>query len=408
MSTHAPLAPSASSRWIACPGSVRLTRNLPDVETEHAALGTFAHEIAAQCLTEGVDAVEKIGEIDLVHECDAEMAEHIQTYLDAVRAVPGKLFVEARVHIADGVWGTADAIVYVAENLDRDRVGPVGQLHVFDFKYGAGIFVPVENNTQLGCYALGALYEFSDRWQDIAEVHLHIVQPRHHLGGHHVSVVAVETIESWGDLGLRPAIEATKRPNAPLVSGEHCRFCDAKPTCPQLRADALASAQHLFAHPEGADDVYLADDETGLVEQAKSPPAPSDLTPDQVSAAISMFPTIELWMKAVREHAYSLANKGTVVPGHKLVDKRGNRKWRSVADVETFLGELYNINIYAPPRLSTPAQMEKLLDKDERSIVESLASKPILGTALVPDSDTRPALNAGDVFTDLPSTEGDA
>jgi len=405
MAAHAPLAPSASARWIACPGSVRLCAGVPDIESEHAALGTFAHEIAATCLKSGRDAASCIGDTDLVHTCDAEMAAHIQTYLDVVRPFAGYpdavLGVEQRVEINDDIWGTADALVYQPE-----RETEPGRLHVFDFKYGAGVFVPVENNAQLGCYALGALLQFSDRWQDISEVHIHIVQPRHHLGGHHHQAVAVEAIETWGALALEPAAVATRAPDAPLAAGDHCRFCDAKPSCPQLRKEALDTAAHLFDHPDGDDRVYVADEKTGIVKAAAAPPAPSELTPDQIAAAISMFPTIEQWMKAVREHAYSLANSGTVVPGHKLVDKQGNRKWRDEGDARAAL-ELFDVDPNAAPKLVSPAAAEKLLGKaDGKSLVNLLAFKPTTGTTLVPDSDTRPALNAGDVFTDLPSPEG--
>lgn len=409
MGAHATLSPSASSRWMACPGSVRLCADVPDIESEHAALGTFAHEIAAKCLEErGDEAFVYFGEADGVHIVDQEMVDAIQDYLDVVHGYAdqpdAQLLVEQRVEINDDIWGTADAIVYQPETLTE-----VGKLHVFDFKYGAGVFVGIENNTQLGCYAVGALFQYSDRWQDISEVHIHIVQPRHHLGGHHTQMVAVETMTTWGTHVLEPAAVATRKDDAPLAAGEHCRFCDAKPTCPQLRSEALETAAHLFEHPDGENGVYIVDTETGVVKAAAAPPAPSDLTPDQIAAALSMFPTIEQWMKAVHAHAYVLANKGTVIPGLKLVDKQGNRKWRDEAETADAL-KLFGVDpfVASDPKLISPAAADKLLGKSDKDLTKLLAFKPTTGTSLVPDSDTRPALNAGDVFTVIPSTDDGA
>ena len=108
MSAHATLAPSSASRWIACPGSVRLTADLPDTESEHAALGTFAHTAAAHCLAESERAETVIGctgfdfhaDGSLDHRVDQEMVDTIQEYLDVVHAVANdytQLLVEQRV-----------------------------------------------------------------------------------------------------------------------------------------------------------------------------------------------------------------------------------------------------------------------------------------------------------------------
>ncbi|SQC97399.1 Protein of uncharacterised function (DUF2800) [Fusobacterium necrophorum subsp. necrophorum] len=43
---HALLGPSSASRWMACPPSVNLTKDMPDTTSEYAAEGSLAHEIA--------------------------------------------------------------------------------------------------------------------------------------------------------------------------------------------------------------------------------------------------------------------------------------------------------------------------------------------------------------------------
>ena len=42
---HAVISPSAADRWIHCPGSVALTKDLEDKGSTYAAEGTLAHSI---------------------------------------------------------------------------------------------------------------------------------------------------------------------------------------------------------------------------------------------------------------------------------------------------------------------------------------------------------------------------
>ena len=156
---HAPLAPSAAHRWIECPGSIPLCSNVPDVESRFAAEGTFAHNIAAECLGADCDAVHFLGTTDGTFTCDEDMAGYVQEYLDEVRALlidGATLMVEERVSLEgliDDCHGTADAIVLSGDGKELD---------VFDFKYGAGIFVGADDNPQLRIYGLGALLTFAD------------------------------------------------------------------------------------------------------------------------------------------------------------------------------------------------------------------------------------------------------
>ena len=57
MTGHAPLAPSAAERWIACPGSYQAARNAPPApSSEFAELGTTAHTWFATGLRRGLAA----------------------------------------------------------------------------------------------------------------------------------------------------------------------------------------------------------------------------------------------------------------------------------------------------------------------------------------------------------------
>jgi len=43
MAAHAKLAPSAAHRWLNCPGSIRLTADIPETTSKYAEEGIAAH-----------------------------------------------------------------------------------------------------------------------------------------------------------------------------------------------------------------------------------------------------------------------------------------------------------------------------------------------------------------------------
>ncbi len=385
---HAKLAPSAAHRWIKCPSSIALSAGIPDEAGDYAAEGTFAHSIAAQCLEDRADAVSLIGQTDGRFECDADMAQHVQTFLDAVRSIEllegsiDELHVETKVglHVVD-VYGTADAVVLC----DNRR-----QLHVFDFKYGAGVYVPVENNAQLRIYGAAALLTLFGALASIDTVSLHIVQPRHYSSSPAWRTERLTTADllGWCDDVLRPAVERVEAAGTQddLHAGEHCRFCPAKTRCPAIRDQALAAAANVF-------------DDVETLTPAKTAPDPTELSPAQLGELLGAFPLVETWIKAVRSRAYDLANSGRAIPGYKLVKKVGNRKWNSEAEASAMLAGM-GVEPFADPKLITPAEAERRLGKARKKRVEPLTHKPLTGTVLVEETDSRPAISVGAVFTD--------
>jgi hypothetical protein len=368
-----------------CPGSVALCTGLPDESSPYADEGTFAHSIAARCLTTKRDAATCLGSVssDGRFRCDAAMAKAVQVYLDAVACVEMEdgqraTFIEQRVHVSKDVHGTADQLLLTANGKT---------LHVFDFKYGAGVFVDVERNEQMMIYGLGALLTHSAMMRDVETVVLHVVQPRY-FGDcqpwRSWSVPAGELRKSFG-AEVVEAVKATQQPNAPLASGDHCRFCRAKIVCPQLKKDALASAQHAFAK--------------------KVAPEPKTLDADEVARLLPLFDRAEEWISAVRAHAYELANHGKTVAGYKLVHKTGHRKWRDKTEAVTFLTE-QGVDAYEPPEIISPAEAGRRLGRKRADLVDAHAEKPVTGTALVAESDRRPAIAPGSaVFSKVESLE---
>jgi len=396
--THAELAPSAAHRWMRCYGSVALCRGLPEgPSSPFADEGTFMHGIAAECLVRGSDAASRLGARSECgrFEVTEDAAAHVQVYLDAVRSVElaegGELRVEQRVDaLHPNVHGTADALL-----LSRDG----RTLHVFDFKYGAGVFVDADENEQARTYAVGALNLWGKLAERVASVELHIVQPRYHgARPWRTDVQTRAEIQTFLAL-LRGAVAAVKKPGAGLHAGDHCRWCPARATCPELRKLALQTARSAFGERREGDLPAAGE----VPDAPREPPSPLTLSEADLARLLHAFPMLESWMRSVREHAEALAAQGRSIPGWKLVERRGNRRWRDEAATELEL-TLRGIDPRAAPELVSPAEAERRLKKIKADAdVSALAEKPPAGASLVEASDPRPALRPGAVFSEFPA-----
>ena len=288
----------------------------------------MAHSVCERVLRGKCEAWELLGE----PEVTPEMLTHAQEYVDHIRFLKGKkgkLWVEKRVCLKSydkRAFGTSDAIVLVP-----------GTLHVIDYKYGAGHAVEVDENPQLRFYGLGAIERLTaDQFELVEKVALHVIQPRapHDAGTIRSEWLPWHELDQWGKTVLKPAMEATKAKDAPLVAGEHCRWCNALPYCPQHG--------HLPAVIGGGTFTSRL-------------PKPITLSPEQIGLVLEAQPTIEAWFKAIYGLAKSAMERGETIPGWKLVEGRKNKRWRDETEVARLLGDKAYVS-----KLISPAQALKL------------------------------------------------
>lgn len=104
MSDHSKFSPSAASRWLACPASIRLSAGIEDTAGPAAQLGTEIHSQAEAMLTGAPEP----------------HPEHFDAAIGFVEAVRGlladgeTLLVEQRLHFdhyAPDGFGTADVVI---------------------------------------------------------------------------------------------------------------------------------------------------------------------------------------------------------------------------------------------------------------------------------------------------------
>lgn len=359
---HAKLSASGSSRWINCPGSVAAEEGIVEQRSVFADEGSAAHELGEQSLISGLHPSNWLGEAFADwpdFPVDQEMVDAIVIYRDFVNSLPGQKLIEQEIDFSDWVpegFGTSDVLV-----INNDT------LHVVDLKYGKGVPVSPENNSQAMLYALGA-YASTAGLYDIKHVDITIVQPR--LDHIETWRVSVEDLLKFGHMVQQKAEEALEE-DAPRVPGEtQCRWCKAKATCPALK--------------KMADDTVLAffDD-------------PIDkLNDSDLKAALDNKKLIIGWLDAVEDLAKQRLTDGEGFPGYKLVAGRSSRSWSNeeeAQDVLTYREMLGDDALVT--KLITPAQAEKKLGKERSKLIQDLIATSTGNPTLVPETDKRPSIN---------------
>lgn len=364
------LRPSAASRWIACPASALLSKDIPPTPSGDAAqAGTAIHALAEDCYQFDDDPMGYVGTIKegvKLAKWHCEMAgEHLQAIRDLEQFAGGNIRIEEKVSYLENsqltLRGTADVIA-----INR----PESVIVVLDLKTGAQ-YVD-EDSDQLKIYALAAMKKFSIEPQTIE---LQINQPR--TGGLRAHAMSLDELRAWERDTLIPAIMAATDPQTqPKPSEKACQYCPAKLTCPaQAAAFELVAAQ-----------------EPGIVTMKKDdiPAVMRRLTDEQVSDLLDRAPIVEAFVAELRKHAKERMEQGGVLPGWQLAPKRATRVWVSEESAEKALIEagLHVDKLFITEFIS-PAAAEKLLDKEHRGILEELTKKESSGTTIARDASLR-------------------
>lgn len=423
---HAQFSPSGADRWMVCAGSAAMEAREKGETSEYADEGTAAHEVAKWCLTQDKDAHawqgrrieivngvyypgtgplppnlwlrDREAPIRRVFEVDESMADHIQSYVQIVRAlaVNGALLIEQKLPIGhltgeQDATGTSDAVVLAV----RDD-----ELIVADLKFGQGVRVFAKRNRQGMMYALGALEEYSllADWQ---RVRIIISQPRlNHTDEWTCSVaelrafaLEVDAAAKTASIALAHAHNWIGSDDSYLVAEEKaCMFCRAKAVCPQATRKVEESV--------GADFEMLGniaragDDAKETFIKAKVADAAEFY--HNLAEKMDAIELIEDFCKAVRGRVEAELLGGADVPGYKLVEgRRGNRAYTDPGAVEKLLKKMrYKLTqMYTMKLIGVPA-VEALLKKKPKQWeqVKELIVQPPGKKSVARMSDTRAAL----------------
>lgn len=349
---------STAKRVMACPGSVALCAAMPpQVENEYMAKGTLCHNAMDRIFSSGIPpksviGMQYAGQV-LTEEVYADKISTAMMLMDVLDPA-GEMELDTETRVGFGsvlpdVFGTTDIIGRLT-----------GRAVVLDWKFGDGVPVDAEENAQLMFYAAAAMRTKETMWafEGVTEVELVIIQPPH-IRRWTTTVQRIKAFEQ----DLICAVSAAQKPNAKLVAGEHCRFCAARPICPEI---------------------------TGAVDRALKTKI-DDLDTAQINAYLKNADVLEGWIKDLRALAFQMMDKGVTLPDWKLVSKRGTRKWTSESDAKAAMLALgVKESDVTVTELMSPAQAEKVLKKHKLALPEDVVVSVSSGSTLAERSDPRP------------------
>lgn len=374
MRPHALLTASGSKRWLSCTPSARLEATFAEKETTAAAEGTAAHALAEykvkralryfckRPVSEFEDEVMDMATDDYAAFILEAMAEMRKAGADPT------VMIETRLNFSDWVpdgFGTGDCIIIGGDTL-----------HIVDLKYGAGVLVEAEGNSQMMLYALGALQQFGCLY-DVKKILMTIFQPRRENIS--TAEVSVEMLMEWADNFVRPKAKMAFAGEGEYLPGDWCLFCRAADKC-RARAEA---------------NLKVAREEFGL---------PPLLTDEEVEALLPRLPDLVRWANELQAYALDAAvNHGKQWNGFKVVEGRSIRKYADEDAVANAAEACGYKDIYQK-KLINLGDLEKLMGKKKfQEVLGAFIVKPPGKPTLVPVSDKRPALtitNVKEEFTE--------
>jgi len=349
---------STAKRVMNCPGSVALVQKMPpQPSNKYADEGTLLHNVIAEIVMSDKKPEEflhtkyndQVLTLDLI---DNKLVPALAA-LDVID--PNKeMEIEAETRVGFGdllpdVFGSTDLI---------GRIGK--RAVVLDWKFGDGVAVEVEDNPQLMFYAAAAMRTEETKWafDGVEEIECVIVQPPQVKRW----VTTPARIAQF-EKDLVKAVKLAQQPNAELKIGDHCRWCAAKPICPQM---------------------------TGAVDRALKTSI-DGLDAPTISAYLKNADMLEQWITDLRALALQMLDSGARLPDYKLVAKRAIRQWtdEDKAKVALFAYGLTESEVMETSIIS-PAKAEKALKKRKQALPDDLVVAISSGNTLASADDPRP------------------
>lgn len=364
MSNHAFLSASSSHRWLACPPSAKLCAEAADAPTAYAQEGTDCHELCAYLVEKalGIETEDPTPHLTYysgeMQNCADEYAAFVLESIESAKAYckDPVVMIEQRLDfsrwVPDG-FGTGDCVIVADE-----------QLHIIDYKHGLGILVSAEENSQMMCYALGALESF-DGIYEIETIKMTIFQPRR--GNVSTYTISKDGLLSWASSDLAPTAKLAMEGGGEFAAGDHCQFCKVKAVCKKRAEENMALAKYEFREP-------------------------ALLTSDEIAEILPQLDELKSWMSDVKSYALQKAQSGTHFKGFKVVEGRSVRHYTDETEVAKAVSSA-GYDPYEKKLLGITAMTSLLGKKTFNELLGGLIYKPPGAPVLVPETDSRPEMN---------------
>jgi hypothetical protein len=331
--------------------------------------GTAVHKLAENLINAMLSALEPTSNQLVGTEVEGvivtkDMYERAKIYADDVISQCRKYRVFS--HAAIGIertfkipsvhevnFGTPDLYLFVKKEY---------RLIIWDYKDG---FVNVEAfyNWQMINYLAGILDEFN--FDDTRlTVEFRVVQPRSYSNG--------GAIDSWVFIGsnvrsninmLNLAAKENMSGTAKTKTGSHCKYCSARLKC----KSAIDAGLQLY--------------------EATNSPTVANMTPEQLGTMLSIIKRakdhINSMETAYDEEVKYLLRSGKLVPGFKLQQSKGRRRWNCEPELIKSIGQAVGVNVFKSDPFITPKQ----------AIDAGIPEEVILNYSEVPNGEIKLAVN---------------
>jgi hypothetical protein len=383
---HSELSLSSSERWVACPGSIFLIRNIevPPAGPE-AERGTKVHEFCAVILgdflkykLEGSDPVARANK--MVSDYELEDIENAHAYSDTIwkevldQSITHKAYGIEEKFIFDeklDIYGTVDFwCIYIDDRAKRAAV-------IVDYKNGYN-YVD-EKSGQLKSYACALRQEIRNSGKDIDYVKTCIFQPRCLSAAPFRSAqFTVKQLSTWEKKMFKAANQIYVKKKPAFKVGDHCKWCPAKSICKAYAKEIENQTSLALITP---DNVVL--------------PAPEIIPDDKLANIILHSDAIEDFLKACKAYCLNRHLSGKPLPGLKAVLSNTRRCWRDDEILITKTLKEMGIkeeDLFQPAKLQTITYVEKKLGRGKLDDLTTMSeAKPIL----VPSNDARLEIKDG-------------
>jgi hypothetical protein len=326
---HSRFGGSVAARVLHCPASVGAVAKVPPhlrKSSAYADRGSALH--ATMVLL--IDEKEKlenltgktVGNYTITGDDIENALRPVFAYVTELLDTPGsEYYLEYRITFPTipGAFGTCDLLV---------RIGST--VFVIDFKFGSGVRIlalyPEGDedalNAQLLYYACGARHSLPEFFAGVENIGLVIVQPQSAEPDAEMISAAWVTDTELDEfvIAYRAACEEAQSETPRLQRGTHCKFCPARPACPEHVKPLLDLAQFAVPTPPPGKSKFAAP------AAFKQPATEAYLK--ALADGLNLVDAIKDIRVALHDQAKAALEHGDAVPGYVLTTGRAERHWR--------------------------------------------------------------------------------
>lgn len=398
--------------YLNCLGSLIPNLLAPDDAGEDAAYGTVAHGVVEEWGKSGKRPVHLLGKLEWVEagdwgfliEIDKTMLSYCEECIDYVDWLPGEQHWEIKVDFSDltpipNQTGTSDHVCLQPKHLT-----------VTDWKFGKGVQVFAENNSQGLLYAYGVFRKYDAQYH-FETIEIRIAQPRlNHFDSWTITRSQLLEFAAWA----KERMHLAWRLDAPRTPGEkQCQWCKVSNNCVARAALAAKVSGDVFADlidtTVSLEDAQRFKDDLEFTLHPKLP-NPMELTTEQMSWMLNWRGFVDSFWKGLADEIELRAKRGEKIPYRKLVEGRSNRVFRFPHKAgEHLVAKGIERDKVFVTQVVSPSKAEELLRAagyragELEDLLKGHVYKPRGKPTLVPMTDKRPELadQTGDAFADL-------